>query len=107
MVKPQPTELGTIQNSIDLLFTIQELRFTYRLRLSDILPSPVHIIYFVNMYICLFYTYSKTCNSPLDTYTERNRLMQETYPKLKQICQDKYGLEFQVLAYFKLVTQLY
>ena len=30
---------------------------------------------------------------------ERNALMEHVYPKLKDFCRDKYGLEFQVGSY--------
>ena len=33
----------------------------------------------------------------LDTSMERNSLMQHTYPKLKEYCREKHGLEFQVV----------
>jgi NACHT domain- and WD repeat-containing protein len=32
-----------------------------------------------------------------DTSMERNSLMQHTYPKLKEYCREKHGLEFQVV----------
>ena len=31
-----------------------------------------------------------------DTTEERNLLIEEVYPKLKEYCRNKYGLEFQV-----------
>jgi hypothetical protein len=31
-----------------------------------------------------------------DTKEERNALMQNVYPKLAELCRQKYGLEFQV-----------
>ena len=33
----------------------------------------------------------------LDTSMERNSLMQHIYPKLKEYCREKHGLEFQVV----------
>ena len=32
-----------------------------------------------------------------DTSTERNALMRETYPRLKDYCKSRHGLEFQVI----------
>lgn len=31
-----------------------------------------------------------------DTTTERNALMEEVYPKIKEYCREKHGLDFQV-----------
>ena len=31
-----------------------------------------------------------------DTYTERNLLIKNVYPKLKKLCKEKYDLDFQV-----------
>ena len=31
-----------------------------------------------------------------DTINERNALVQHVYPKLREYCREKYGLEFQV-----------
>ena len=31
-----------------------------------------------------------------DTYTERNLLMKNVYPKLQKLCKEKYDLDFQV-----------
>ena len=31
-----------------------------------------------------------------DTYTERNVLIKNVYPKLKKLCKEKYDLDFQV-----------
>ena len=36
------------------------------------------------------------CISVADTTEERNLLIEEVYPKLKEYCRNKYGLEFQV-----------
>ena len=43
----------------------------------------------------------------LDTYTERNMLMQETFPKLKKLCKEKYDLEFQVCTTTMIDTLLF
>nr|XP_006825345.1 PREDICTED: NACHT and WD repeat domain-containing protein 1-like [Saccoglossus kowalevskii] len=38
-----------------------------------------------------------TSSTFTDTYVERNALMQDVYPKLRDYCKSKYGLEFQVV----------
>ncbi|CAF3624005.1 unnamed protein product [Rotaria sp. Silwood1] len=38
-----------------------------------------------------------TSSTFTDTTVERNSLMQHTYPKLKEYCREKHGLEFQVV----------
>lgn len=37
----------------------------------------------------------------LDTTMERNTLMAQCYPKLKDFCREKHGLEFQVKIFRK------
>jgi len=34
-----------------------------------------------------------------DTALERNTLMAEVYPKIKEYCREKHGLEFQVTSH--------
>ena len=36
-----------------------------------------------------------------DTYTERNMLIKNVYPRLKRLCRDKYQLDFQVSTHYK------
>ena len=38
-------------------------------------------------------------NSDLDTLTERDSLIENIFPKLKDYCREKYGLEFQVSGF--------
>jgi len=40
----------------------------------------------------------------LDTTMERNTLMAQCYPKIKDYCREKHGLEFQVGYYFRKKT---
>ena len=42
-----------------------------------------------------------------DMVDERNALMERLYPRLKDFCRDKYGLEFQVITISSKVTQIY
>ena len=42
------------------------------------------------------YMINIVCISVADTTEERNLLIEEVYPKLKEYCRNKYGLEFQV-----------
>ena len=40
-----------------------------------------------------------------DTIRERNILMEKAYPKLKEFCRERYGLEFQVNKYVELCSR--
>lgn len=41
--------------------------------------------------------YSNRCST--DTTMERNTLMAKCYPRIKDYCREKHGLEFQVISH--------
>lgn len=46
---------------------------------------------------CEFLRNRVTSHLPLDTTMERNTLMAKCYPRIKDYCREKHGLEFQVV----------
>lgn len=65
------------------------------LKSSEYLPVPLspvrwHILIINLLFFCIF------CKFHSDTAMERNTLMAQCYPKLKDYCREKHGLEFQV-----------
>ena len=45
-----------------------------------------------------------TSSTFTDMLMERNTLMEYVYPKIKEYCREKHGLEFQVIRVFQNVT---
>ena len=41
-----------------------------------------------------------TSSTFTDMLMERNTLMEYVYPKIKEYCRERHGLEFQVILYF-------
>jgi len=41
----------------------------------------------------------------IDTQLERNALMADVYPKIKEYCRENHGLEFQVLVTLMVISQ--
>lgn len=61
-----------------------------RIFTSSTFTGTLHILIINLLFFCIF------CKFHSDTAMERNTLMAQCYPKLKDYCREKHGLEFQV-----------
>ena len=71
-------------------------------RLDNLPPAPSKVVRiftsstFTGTYQEVFPDYPNYEYFVSDTTTERNALMEDTYPKIKEYCREKHGLDFQV-----------